>query len=75
VLVGANGWPAARKALTDSSASRDVDLVGTSGALDFDGDGQTSGPMEIWRVNTAKTGFETCAVCTTDKCDPSNCFQ
>ncbi len=75
VFVGANGWPAARKALTDSSAARDVNLVGTSGALDFDADGQTSGPMEIWRVNAAKTGFETCAVCTTDKCDPSNCFQ
>lgn len=75
LLVGPSTWTAATKGLTDTSPG-EINISGTSGELDFDPtNGQTSGPMEIWRPNALGTGFDTCAVCEPDKtdCDLTAC--
>lgn len=76
LLVGPSTWTAATKGLTDTSPG-EINISGTSGELDFDPtNGQTSGPMEIWRPNALGTGFDTCAVCEPDKtdCDLTACI-
>lgn len=39
---------------------RTVDVVGTSGELDYDPEtGETSAPIDIWRINDSRDGFDT----------------
>jgi ABC-type branched-subunit amino acid transport system substrate-binding protein len=76
VKVGSNSWNAATTALTDLAKDpRSIDIDGTSGPLDFDGNGQASGPIEVWRPKVDFSGFDTCAVCFQDSadCDVSSC--
>lgn len=75
INVGPNQWAAAKTAL-HVPLTGTIDMEGTSGALQFDANGQAPGPMEIWRVNEAYNAFETCAVCepTDATCALDKCF-
>jgi branched-chain amino acid transport system substrate-binding protein len=76
VKIGSSSWNTATKDLTDLALMpRSIDVDGTSGRLDFDSNGQATGPIEIWRVAANGTSFETCAVCfaTADECEPATC--
>ena len=55
VQVGPNAWSSAKLALTSGQS---IDIVGTSGALDFDAaTGEAPGPIEVWQANADFSGF------------------
>ena len=55
--LGGLTWPAAKQAL---SKAGQIDVRGISGELDLDPQsGEGPAPIEVWRVNTAGTSFET----------------
>lgn len=77
VKIGSSSWNTATKNLMDlMSMPRGINVDGTSGPLDFNSDGQASGPIEIWRPTANGETFEPCSICFAegDKCDPSSCF-
>lgn len=45
-----------RRALELVRSGQEVDYVGASGELDFDGNGDVSGSMEIWQIANGKIG-------------------
>lgn len=52
VEVGSNGWATVKQQFAAGTA---VNIVGASGALDFDGaDEETSTPIEIWSISATK---------------------
>lgn len=56
--VGPTGWSEVKLGLTGSAG--EVNIVGTSGPLDFDAStGEAPGPIEIWQVAPNLGGFET----------------
>jgi ABC-type branched-subunit amino acid transport system substrate-binding protein len=56
--IGPTDWPAGKSEI--SSGPLKVNVVGTSGELDFDAaTGEAPGPIEIWSVGAELTGFVT----------------
>lgn len=51
--------------VASAEAGVDVNVVGASGDLDYDpATGETSGPIDVWVINSAGNGFETTETCT-----------